>query len=80
MTERKASAVVLNAILLGVGAGAVGFTQASTFASARDDPETDRIAEKDAAKKRFRRPINEVINELGEGRGRYSEALQLLAH
>ncbi|KAK5050338.1 hypothetical protein LTR84_003619 [Exophiala bonariae] len=69
--KRKAPAVALNAFLLGTAAGVVGFTQASTFASAGDDPQIDRIAEKDAAKKRFRRPINETINELGEGRGIY---------
>jgi hypothetical protein len=39
------------------------------FESSSDSPQLDRLAYKDEAKTRYRRPINETINELGEGRG-----------
>lgn len=79
MPELRASAVVLNSLLLGTAAGVVGYTQSSVFASAGDDPRIDRIAEKAEAKSRFRRPVNETINELGEGRGSSPDLLVLLS-
>ena len=64
-------AVALNALFLGVLMGVAGYTQSSMFASAGDDPSIDRIAEKAETKNRYRRPVNEIINELGEGRGKF---------
>ena len=36
----------------------------------RKDPEVDELAQKEALRKNRRRPIQETIAELGEGRGR----------
>jgi hypothetical protein len=33
------------------------------------NPEQDRFQDKIESRNRFRRPVNELINELGEGRG-----------
>jgi hypothetical protein len=47
----------------------VSYTQGSVFGAPSDEPQLDRLAFKEDAKARFRRPANETINELGEGRG-----------
>lgn len=39
------------------------------FESASDKIGPDRVDYKEEARSRFRRPVNETINELGEGRG-----------
>ena len=65
--------VVLNAFLLGAISSVAGFTGTSVFPSSADDPEVDRIAQKEEMRNRFRRPVNETINELGEGRGMWTE-------
>lgn len=36
------------------------------------DTETDRFLSKSEIRNRFRRPVNELINEIGEGRGMFS--------
>ena len=37
----------------------------------RRDPEVDEVSRKEHLRKNRRRPIEEVINELGEGRGEF---------
>jgi hypothetical protein len=37
-----------------------------------EDDEDLRKAKKDETRKRFRRPINELVNEIGEGRGEFA--------
>lgn len=61
--------VFLNAFVLGAATSVVAFTGSSVFASAGDHPEIDRVAYKEESRNRFRRPVNETINEIGEGRG-----------
>lgn len=56
-------------LALGTAMAVVSYTGNSMFESASDKPITDRVAQKEEAKNRFRRPLNETINELGEGRG-----------
>jgi hypothetical protein len=51
--------------------GVISYTGRTMFESAGDKPFADRLAYKDEAKARFRRPLNETINELGEGRGKF---------
>jgi len=46
------------------------------FESSSDEPQIDRIAYKEEARTRFRRPLNEAINELGEGRGKTNSKTQ----
>ncbi len=58
-----------SALALGAGLAVVSYTGRSMFESSSDSPQLDRLAYKDEAKTRYRRPINETINELGEGRG-----------
>jgi len=58
-------------LALGAVMGVVSFTGRSMFESSTEKPFADRLAYKDEAKSRFRRPLNETINELGEGRGIY---------
>lgn len=62
--------VLGSALALGAGMAVVSYTGRSMFESASDSPQMDRIAYKEEAKTRYRRPINETINEIGEGRGK----------
>lgn len=62
--------VLGSALALGTGMAVVSYTGHSMFESTSDSPQQDRIAYKEEAKTRYRRPINETINELGEGRGK----------
>ncbi|RVX66147.1 hypothetical protein B0A52_09876 [Exophiala mesophila] len=75
-SSRKMPSVVLNAFLLGAISSVAGFTGTSVFPSSADDPEVDRIAQKEEMRNRFRRPVNETINELGEGRGIYGQGYE----
>ena len=59
------------ALALGSVMGVISYTGRSMFESAGDKTFSDRMAYKDEAKSRFRRPLNETISELGEGRGRF---------
>lgn len=36
----------------------------------QEEAEEERLARKDEVRKRFRRPLNETVNEIGEGRGK----------
>lgn len=58
------------ALALGAGLAVVSYTGRSIFESSSDSPQLDRLGHKEEAKTRYRRPINETINELGEGRGK----------
>ena len=69
MAERSATSALGNALGLGVILAVVTYTGRSMFESSSDEPQIDRVAYKEEAKARFRRPLNETINELGEGRG-----------
>lgn len=53
---------------MAVGLGAMAFT-ANTIAKSSEEADEIRQARKDEIRKRFRRPINELVNEIGEGRG-----------
>jgi len=57
-----------NGLALGVALAALKYTGVTLF---RDSgvTEDERHASKEELRKRFRRPVNETINELGEGRG-----------
>jgi hypothetical protein len=57
----------------------VGYTGRAPFESRSDKPIADRAAYKEDAKARYRRPLNETINELGEGRGNTSLSILVLA-
>ncbi|KIX01529.1 uncharacterized protein Z518_09255 [Rhinocladiella mackenziei CBS 650.93] len=71
LAKRSMTSTLGGAFALGVAAAAVSYTGGSMFESADSVPQPDRTAYKEEAKARYRRPINEVINELGEGRGIY---------
>lgn len=63
-------ATVGGGFALSVAMAVASYTGRSVFESASDEPQHDRIAYKEEAKTRYRRPVNETINELGEGRGK----------
>ena len=66
--------------LAAAGAVAVGVF-AYTGATPRgrlEDPNRDMLAEKEALKKRRRRPIQEIVDELGEYRGPYLYKMLLI--
>jgi len=71
LAKRSMPSVAGSALALGAGLAVVSYTGRSMFESSSDSPQLDRLAYKDEAKTRYRRPINETINELGEGRGIY---------
>ncbi len=57
------------ALAVGTVMGVVSYTGHSMFESSADKISPDRVDYKEEARNRFRRPVNETINELGEGRG-----------
>ena len=59
-----------SALALGSVMGVISYTGRGMFGSSANKPFADRMAYKEEAKSRFRRPLNETINELGEGRGK----------
>lgn len=42
------------------------------FGTTPNQDEEDTLTRKEEARSRFRRPINELINEIGEGRGEFN--------
>jgi hypothetical protein len=59
---------------LGVGALTATLTGLMTITGGRlmappQDPDRDVVGEKEAARKRYRVPVEQTISELGEGRG-----------
>ncbi|KIV77272.1 hypothetical protein PV11_09083 [Exophiala sideris] len=71
LAKRSMPSVAGSALALGAGMAVVSYTGRSIFESQSDSPQLDRLGHKEEAKTRYRRPIQETINELGEGRGIY---------
>ncbi|EHY59561.1 hypothetical protein HRR83_001162 [Exophiala dermatitidis] len=71
LAKRSMPATLGGSFALGASMAVASYTGRSVFESASDEPQLDRIGYKEEAKTRYRRPINETINELGEGRGIY---------
>lgn len=67
--ERTLPALLGNGVALGVVLGVASFTGAAMFGTPDLHPSEGRWPTKEELRKRFSRPINETINELGEGRG-----------
>ena len=61
--------VVGNGMALAAIMAAVNYSGHSLFTEACG-MDADAYPTKEELRKRFRRPVNEVINELGEGRGK----------
>ena len=62
------SSVVGYGVLLAVTLAAAQYTGNSMLSDV-SDPEADRFSTKSEIRNRFRRPVHELINEVGEGRG-----------
>jgi len=60
-----------NGLALGVVVGVAAYTGTAMFGTPGLHPDEGRWPTKEDIRKRFRRPMNETINELGEGRGIY---------
>ncbi|EXJ77988.1 hypothetical protein A1O3_09147 [Capronia epimyces CBS 606.96] len=71
LAKRSMPATLGGSLALGVSMAVASYTGRSVFESGEDEFQHDRIGYKEEAKARYRRPINETINELGEGRGIY---------
>lgn len=70
LRKRSLPSVLGSGVLLGVALAGAQFTGGAVF-SQRSDPDEDKFATKEEVRRRFRRPVNEMINEIGEGRGIY---------
>jgi len=70
LRKRTVPSVLGNGVLLGVALAGAQFTGGAIF-SQRSDPDEDQFVRKEEIRRRFRRPANELINEIGEGRGIY---------
>jgi len=70
LRNRTMPSVLGNGLLLGVALAGAQYTGGAIF-SHRPDPDEDKFAKKEEIRRRFRRPVNEMINEIGEGRGIY---------
>jgi hypothetical protein len=68
--DRAMPSVLGNGILLGVALAGAQYTGGAVF-SQRSDPNEDKFVTKEEVRRRFRRPVNEMINEIGEGRGKH---------
>lgn len=68
VTERSMAAALGSGATLATILFTVNYAGANVFGDHSRNPD-DPIAEKDAIRKRFRRPLNETVNEIGEGRG-----------
>jgi hypothetical protein len=62
------SSVLGNGVLLAAALAAAQYT-GNRMLSDTVDPEQDRFTDKTAIRRRFMRPVQETINEIGEGRG-----------
>jgi len=71
LTKRSMPAVLGNGFALGAVLGIVSYTGGNVFGAPSNDLDDDPGMRKEELRKRFRRPINETINEIGEGRGIY---------
>ncbi|OAG45553.1 hypothetical protein AYO21_00189 [Fonsecaea monophora] len=69
--RRSMTSTLGSALALGTAMGVISYTGRSIFESSSDKAFDDRMTYKEEARARFRRPLNETINELGEGRGIY---------
>ncbi len=65
---RAFTTVLGSGTLMAIGLGVMAFT-ANTIARSPEEADEIRQAKKDEIRKRFRRPVNEIVNEIGEGRG-----------
>jgi hypothetical protein len=65
---RSAPAVLGYGAALGIVLSAFTFTGGKLNGYTRD-PSVDEVARKEYLRKNRRRPIDEIVNELGEGRG-----------
>jgi hypothetical protein len=52
----------------------IAYTQEMT-AMTPEEKEEERVTYKEEIRKRYRRPLNELVNEIGEGRGMYTHVL-----
>lgn len=62
------SSILGNGVLVAVVLAAVAYTGDSMMTNVTD-PEKDRRLSKTEVRRRFQRPVHELINEIGEGRG-----------
>ena len=69
MLDGTISAILGFGALTAVVMGVYDYTGGSLRGYAKD-PDVDELAQKEALRKNRRRPIQETIAELGEGRGR----------
>ena len=63
--------------MLGFGTGLAILMSAYKYTGGRlsgyiADPDVDEVSRKEAMRKNRRRPIEQTVNELGEGRGAYT--------
>ena len=56
-------------LTLGIILGGVAYTGGNVFGATAPDSDRDPAAEKEVLRRRFRRPLQETVNEIGEGRG-----------
>ena len=55
--------------MFGAVLGTIAYTGGTVFGGRATEPEMDKAAYKEEIRRRFRRPVNEIVNEIGEGRG-----------
>lgn len=71
LRTRSMASALGSALLFGTVLGAVQYTGGTLLGGRANEPDMDKSAYKEEMRKRFRRPINEIVNEIGEGRGIY---------
>jgi len=75
LRNRAIPSILGNGLALGVALSIASYTGGTIFGQ-RGNRDEDKFATKEEIRKRFRRPVNEVINEIGEGRGIYGRGYE----
>jgi hypothetical protein len=69
LSARSMTSALGSALLFGSVLGTIAYTGGTILGDRPSEPDMDKAAYKEEMRKRFRRPINELVNEIGEGRG-----------
>ena len=64
------SGILGSGMVMAVGLGILAYSADAFQKQTAEEADEARQAKKDEVRKRFRRPVNELVNEIGKGRGK----------
>ncbi|RMZ91870.1 hypothetical protein DV736_g912, partial [Chaetothyriales sp. CBS 134916] len=72
LRNRSMASALGTSLMFGSVMGVVAYTGGSIFGARANEPQANNVEYKEELRRRSRRPINELVNEIGEGRGIYA--------